>query len=185
MLHLLRCCAADSCEAHSFQDDGKFAEAAALWASVVDEAGPPTQKGLILYNLGVCYRELDQPGEAVKAWEQCLNGAGDADESAASALALADLALQDNSIDKALALYARVVAKIPAPEAWQNSLVSRKRDCISGKGRQTVAADGTFRGSLEGDGRFEPIERARRGDAGVWPNLERMGGGGQGVTERQ
>src|SRR5262245_28462534 len=55
--------------ARSYQDERNWAEASALWKEVLkDRQHPPAEPEPILYQLGLCYRQLDQPQDAARAW---------------------------------------------------------------------------------------------------------------------
>jgi tetratricopeptide (TPR) repeat protein len=114
--------------ARSYQDEDRWADAASLWQTLLtDKKESAQQQAVILYHLGVCYRQLEQPAEAVKVWEECLAKAGDGEEGPACALALAELTLRESNVDKALGLFARAVEKTATPEAWNNSLIDRAK----------------------------------------------------------
>jgi tetratricopeptide (TPR) repeat protein len=114
--------------AQSYQEEEHWEEAAALWQTLLEDRREAAEKQpLILYYLGVCFRESDQPAEAGKVWEQCLATAADREEGRASALSLGELTLRANDIDKALELFARAVANTPGPDAWANRLVDRAK----------------------------------------------------------
>jgi tetratricopeptide (TPR) repeat protein len=111
--------------ARTYQDEGKWKEAAELWRAILDDRRTtPPEPGKILYNLGVCYRGLEESAEAARVWEECLRR-GKGDEAPASALALADLRLSyaDKGPERALDLLGRGVERIQKPEDWKNSLV--------------------------------------------------------------
>jgi tetratricopeptide (TPR) repeat protein len=111
--------------ARTYQDEGKWMEAAELWRAILDDRRTtPPEPGKILYNLGICYRGLGQVAEALRVWEECLRR-GHGDEAPASALALADLRLSyaDKGPERALDLLARGVDRVQKPEEWKNSLV--------------------------------------------------------------
>jgi tetratricopeptide (TPR) repeat protein len=115
--------------ARTYQDEGKWKEAAELWKAVLeDPRAPPPEPGRILYNLGVCHRGLDEPGEAAAKWEECLRK-GRGDEAPAAALALAEAHLHEGEpgAAKALELFRQAVGRVRSPEEWTNSLVELPR----------------------------------------------------------
>ncbi len=115
--------------ARTYQDEGKWKEAAELWKAVLeDKRAAPPEVGRILYNLGVCHRGLDEPREAAGMWEECLRK-GRGDEVSAAALALAELRLHDGDKgpDQAPELFQRAVENVRTPEEWKNSLVDLSR----------------------------------------------------------
>jgi tetratricopeptide (TPR) repeat protein len=106
-----------------YQEEHKWAEAAELWKTVLDDKRVPlTEAGAVLYNLGVCHRRLDQNGPAAEAWEDCMRRS-QGEEGQAAALALAELRLHEASPDKGIALLAEAVAKIRKADDWKNSLL--------------------------------------------------------------
>ena len=115
--------------ARSYQDEQKWAEAATAWqAALADPTASQPQAGLIRYNLGLCYRKLDQP-LATTIWEECVrNKTGE--ESVAAALELADLQLQDGKNDKAvLDRIEEALGTVRKSEDWNNKIISRVRAC--------------------------------------------------------
>jgi hypothetical protein len=106
-----------------YQEERKWAEAAALWRAVLDEKRVPlTEAGGVLYNLGVCYRRLDQSGPAAQAWNDCMRRS-QGEEAQAAALALAELRLHEANPEKGVAMLAEAVAKIRKADDWKNSLM--------------------------------------------------------------
>jgi tetratricopeptide (TPR) repeat protein len=111
--------------AQTYQDEGKWKEAAELWKAVLeDPRAPPPEPGRILYNLGVCYRGLDELREAAAVWEECLRQ-GHGDEAPAAALALAEAHLREGEpgAAKALELFRKAVGRAKTPEEWTNTLI--------------------------------------------------------------
>jgi hypothetical protein len=108
-----------------YQEEHKWAEAAALWRAVLDEKRVPlTEAGGVLYNLGVCYRRQDQNDLAAEAWDDCKRRS-QGEEAQAAALALAELRLHEaNPDDKGVALLAEAVAKVRKADDWKNSLMA-------------------------------------------------------------
>ena len=106
-----------------YQEERKWAEAAALWRAVLDEKRVPlTEAGAVLYNLGVCCRRQDQNGAAAAAWNDCLR-CSQGEEGQAAALALAELRLHETNPEKGVALLAKAVAKVRKPDDWKNALM--------------------------------------------------------------
>ncbi len=113
--------------AQSFQDDGRFPEAATLWQqAVADAREPTTNRGRIYYNLGFCYRRMDQVPDAVRAWEQCL-AEGSGVEQQAAAVLLAELQLQENQGEKARVTLEAALRGIGKASEWNNPLVPANR----------------------------------------------------------
>jgi TolA-binding protein len=108
-----------------YQEEHKWAEAAALWRAVLDEKRVPlAEAGGVLYNLGVCYRRQDQNDSAAEAWNACMHRS-QGEEAQAAALALAELRLREaNPDDKGVTLLAQAVAKVRKADDWKNSLMS-------------------------------------------------------------
>ncbi|HEY7157306.1 MAG TPA: hypothetical protein VH575_25355 [Gemmataceae bacterium] len=110
-----------------YQDERKWAEAAELWKAVLAEKRAPlTEPGGVLYNLGVCCRQLDQTSQAAEAWSECLQRGQD-EEGQAAALALAELRLSETHADKAVEMLTRAVAKVRKADDWKNSLLDLPR----------------------------------------------------------
>jgi hypothetical protein len=106
-----------------YQEEHKWAEAAALWRAVLDEKRVPlTEAGGVLYNLGVCYRRLDQKGPAAEAWTDCMRRS-QGEEAQAAALALAELRLHEDNPEKGVVMLAEAVAKVRKADDWKNSLM--------------------------------------------------------------
>jgi hypothetical protein len=106
-----------------YQEEHKWEEATALWRAVLDEKRVPlNEAGGVLYNLGVCYRRLDQTGPAAEAWTDCMRRS-QGEEAQAAALALAELRLHEDNPEKGVAMLAETVAKVRKAEDWKNSLM--------------------------------------------------------------
>jgi tetratricopeptide (TPR) repeat protein len=101
--------------ARSYEDEGRWAEAADLWQKAL--ADDPPKPSAVLYHLGLCCRRLDRPAEAAQFWEKCV-GLGAGDDTPAAALALAELRLQSDAPEAALDLLALAVDKVKAPADW-------------------------------------------------------------------
>jgi TolA-binding protein len=107
-----------------YQEDHKWAEAAALWQAVLDDKRVPVTEAVgVLYNLGVCYRRMEQNGPAAKAWNDCMSRS-QGEEAQAAALSLAELRLHEANPEKGVVLLAEAVAKIRKADDWKNSLMS-------------------------------------------------------------
>src|SRR5262249_3668273 len=53
----------------SLQNDERWPEAEVLWNEALeDRAVPPPEPGLVMYYLGICYRQLKQPAEAAQVF---------------------------------------------------------------------------------------------------------------------
>jgi tetratricopeptide (TPR) repeat protein len=112
--------------ARSYQDESKWAEAAALWqAALNDSREPLSDRTEILYLLGVCHRRLDQVDDAIKAWDECVRGGTTSNESVAAAIQLAALRLDRKEFPAALALLASAADRVQKPEDWNNPYVDR------------------------------------------------------------
>jgi tetratricopeptide (TPR) repeat protein len=138
--------------AQSFEDEGKWAQAAPLYkAALADGREPLASSGAVLYHLGACYQRLEQPPEAAAAWEECVRGKGPA--ARAAAVALAELRVQEGQPEKGLGLLAGAVEGLKGPEGWANPLLdlARAREAF-----ERIAA------ALRGDGRFDLAVRLAR-----------------------
>ncbi|MHB1422247.1 MAG: tetratricopeptide repeat protein [Gemmataceae bacterium] len=106
-----------------YQEERKWAEAAALWRAVLtDKRVPLTEVGGVLYHLGVCYHRLEQNSAAVEAWSDCLRRS-QGEEGQAAALALAELRLHEANPEQAVAMLAQAVAKVRGADDWKNTLL--------------------------------------------------------------
>ncbi len=114
-------------EARSYQDEEKWSDAAGLYtkalANVQVQLPQPAQ---IYYNLGLCYRKINQPQEAAEAWQKCADLAR-GEEGPAAAIVLADLRLLEPAPEKAVEALARAVDKVNGPQGWTNPLVDLAR----------------------------------------------------------
>jgi tetratricopeptide (TPR) repeat protein len=105
-----------------YQEEHKWTQAAQMWRAALDDKQKPlTEAGGVLYNLGVCYRNMDQGDKAVQAWNECMSRS-QGEEGQAAALALAEVRLHESNPEKAVALLAEAVAKIRKADDWKNSL---------------------------------------------------------------
>jgi hypothetical protein len=107
-----------------YQEEHKWEAAAALWRAVLEEKRAPlTEPGGVLYNLGVCCRQLEQYGPAAEAWSDGRLLRSPGEEAQAAALALAELRLHEANPEKGVAMLAKAVAKVRKPDDWKNSLM--------------------------------------------------------------
>jgi tetratricopeptide (TPR) repeat protein len=114
--------------ARSYQDEGKWAEAAALWqAALADPREPVPDRATALYLLGVCQRHLDQPDQALRAWDECVKAAADGPEGVAAAVQLAELRLERKEYAPALDLLAAAAGRVKDPAKWDNPHLDRDR----------------------------------------------------------
>ncbi len=154
-------CRARVLRARSYQDEGKWAEAAALWqAALNDPREPVPDRPLALYLLGLCHRKLDQPDEAVRAWEECAK-AGGGPESVAAAVQLAELRLDRKEFAAALDLLAVAAAR---SGEWNNPHVDRARATdVFEKAAKTLREAGQFELALKLTELFDRFAPAGRG----------------------
>jgi tetratricopeptide (TPR) repeat protein len=114
-------------QAHSYLDEKKWGDAATLLqAALADVRAVVPEPARVYYDLGVCFRHLDQPQEAGREWQECLKRAR-GPEGPAAALALAELSLREPEHEKTLQLLARAVAAVTKPAEWSNPLVRLAR----------------------------------------------------------
>jgi tetratricopeptide (TPR) repeat protein len=138
--------------AQSFEDEGKWEQAAPLYkAALADAHEPPTGPGAVLYHLGLCYQRLEQPPEAAAAWEECVRGKGPA--ARAAALALAELRVQGGQAEKGVELLAGAVEGLKRPADWANPLLE------VGPAREAFERIAT---ALRDEGRFDLAVRLAR-----------------------
>jgi tetratricopeptide (TPR) repeat protein len=110
-----------------YQEEHKWSQAAELWKAVLNEKRVPlTEPGGVLYNLGVCCRQLDQSSRAAEAWIDCMRRT-EGEEAQAAALDLADLRLHEGKLEKAVEMLAKGVARIRKADDWKNSLMELPR----------------------------------------------------------
>jgi TolA-binding protein len=108
--------------ARTHQAEGGWAEAAALWQEILEDKRQPLKHpGPVLYQLGLCYRRLEQLPDAARAWSECVKR-GDGDAAGAAALGLAEVLLAEGKPD-ALASFERAVRDVRRPQDWKNELV--------------------------------------------------------------
>ncbi len=113
--------------ARSYQDDQDWSNAERLWKEIVKDPGTPVaERGRILYDLGLCYRNLkrpkDYPKDAADAWTRAIGAAGQ--EGQAAMLRLAELRLESGDRPAAIELYERALQNVSRPEDYQNPLVA-------------------------------------------------------------
>jgi tetratricopeptide (TPR) repeat protein len=108
-------------QARACQEQEQWEKAAQFWKQTLeDRSGIIPESVVPLYNLGICYRNLERPADAARAWEQVLSQ-GRGDEGPAAALGLAELRLVESNPQTALEAFARAVRDVKAPEEWNNS----------------------------------------------------------------
>jgi tetratricopeptide (TPR) repeat protein len=114
---------ARSLRARSYQQEGQWAVAAALWKEAVDDRSLSRQDAAeARYNLGICWQNMGKRADAVAAWETVQAEPG-SDLAQAATLRLAELRLQDASPQAAFSDLERLVQKVKAPADWKNALV--------------------------------------------------------------
>src|SRR5262249_39093229 len=108
-------------QARAWQEEKQWEKAAQFWKQTLeDRSGVLPESAVPLYNLGVCYWNLERPADAARAWEQVLSQ-GHGDEGPAAALGLAELRLVESNPQTALEAFARAVRDVKGPEEWNNS----------------------------------------------------------------
>jgi tetratricopeptide (TPR) repeat protein len=114
-------------QARSFQEEKRFNEAVALYIDLLakhkSSVGDPAQ---IHYNLGLCYRQLDQPREAAKELQECVT-LSRGPEGQAAALMLAETRLAEPALEGALDALTLALARVDRPEEWKNPLAPLAR----------------------------------------------------------
>jgi tetratricopeptide (TPR) repeat protein len=110
-------------QARTYQDKEQWGTAAQLWKDALQEDTPPAEAAGIRYQLGVCYRHMDQQqSKALSIWEKVMAEAP-GDEGAAAALGLAELRLKETDPRSALDAFTRVVRDVKQPADWHNALI--------------------------------------------------------------
>jgi tetratricopeptide (TPR) repeat protein len=113
--------------ARCHQDEKHWGDAAQLYQSILaDSRVPVPEPAWVYYNLGLCYRELDQPKDAANAWQECVKLAS-GEESQAAAMVLVELRLLENAHERALDELTRAVAKVHSPADWHNQFMPKRR----------------------------------------------------------
>jgi tetratricopeptide (TPR) repeat protein len=113
-------------EAGSYQADehANWTKAAELWNAILtDTQAPARLVASALYNLGVCYRNLNQLAEAERRWRECAERADGSDDAQAASLRLAEVRLADNDAPAALEAFERAARSVQSPADWHNSLI--------------------------------------------------------------
>lgn len=145
--------------ARSYQDESKWAEAAAQWQEALkDSHEPAAERTEALYLFGICHRRLDQPEEAAKAWEECVRTGGTSAPAVAAAVQLADVRLDRKEYPEALDLLAGAVSRVHKPADWNNPYadVARVTDVFE-KAAKTFREAGQFELALKLTSQFEPV----------------------------
>jgi tetratricopeptide (TPR) repeat protein len=113
--------------ARCYQEEKQWGDAARLYQTALsDHRVPLPNPAQVYYNLGLCYRNREQPEEAAKAWQKCWDLAKGV-EGQAAALVLADLHLLNNLPERALEMLTKAVTKIRTPADWNNPLIDLPR----------------------------------------------------------
>ncbi len=113
--------------ARAFQDEKRWGDATRLYNAVLaDTRAPLADPAQIYYELGQCYRQLDQPQESTKALQECVR-LSRGFEGAAAAIVLAEQRLAEQSLEPALELLTQAVARVKEPRDWKNPYVELKR----------------------------------------------------------
>jgi tetratricopeptide (TPR) repeat protein len=104
--------------ASSYQEEQAWANAAPLWEAILaDTRETPRDPGRILYDLGLCHRNLNHLTEAARAWERSIQQGGDTAQAVTFRLAL--LRLEMGNIAAVVELYERVLQNVAKPENYQ------------------------------------------------------------------
>jgi tetratricopeptide (TPR) repeat protein len=108
--------------AGSYQQDGAWAEAAALWEQVLTDpnSSAPSMRR-VLYSLGVCYRNLNRATDATPIWARTIKEGGE--EAKAAMLYLAETQLKENHFSETISLYRTALAGINKSADYNSSLV--------------------------------------------------------------
>lgn len=108
--------------ARLLQEDGAWAEAAALWEAVKSDPRWGTlEPARVLYSLGLCYRKLDRLNDAIGTWEATRLRGGE--EGQAAALGLAELRLKADKPAAALEALESALRGVSTPADYRNALV--------------------------------------------------------------
>jgi tetratricopeptide (TPR) repeat protein len=150
--------------ARSYQEESKWAEAAALWqAELTDSRQQPADRTEVLYLLGVCHRKLDQTDEAIKAWDECVRTATGSPEYVAAAIQLVELRLDHREYAGALELLKNATAKVEKPADWSNPYIDHKALCDAfEKTAKAFREAGEYDLAMQLTGHFERLAPAGR-----------------------
>jgi TolA-binding protein len=120
--------------AWSHQQESHWHKALALWQETLADSKSPVQhKELVLYNLGICQRQLDDSRGAERSWEQCILASPRGESAFAASFLLGDLRLLKLAKDdkeqakRAVESYAKALGEVASAETWNNSLLSLAR----------------------------------------------------------
>jgi tetratricopeptide (TPR) repeat protein len=123
--------------ARSYQDEGKWAEAARLYEDAVADAKAPlpgSARPRAFFDLGLCYRGMEQPAAAARNWAKCVEVGPNGPEAQAAALLLGEALLKwsgapdpDKAAAKGLRMLAQAVAGVRQPGDWSNPLADLAR----------------------------------------------------------
>jgi tetratricopeptide (TPR) repeat protein len=114
-------------QARAYQEEKKWDEAARLYEAVLAKSKPLVpDPGQVYYNLGLCYRQQDQPHEAANKWQEALT-LSRGPEGLAAAILLAEQRLNDAALEPAAEVLARAVLSINSSADWKNPLVDANR----------------------------------------------------------
>jgi Tfp pilus assembly protein PilF len=116
-----------SLRARILTDDGAWAEAALLWEELRNDRQASAEPGRVLYNLGLCYRNMDQKGKAMRVWEEAVRLGGE--EGQAAALQLAELRLSGDNVATAYEAFEAGLNGVAAPRDYHNSLFPLDKAC--------------------------------------------------------
>jgi tetratricopeptide (TPR) repeat protein len=152
-------CKARLLRARSYQEEGKWAEAADQWqAALGDTREPPPDRAEVLYLLGDCRRRLDQADEAARAWEECVRVANGNAEGVAASVQLAELRLDRKEYAAAADLLAAVAGRVHKPADWNNPRVDGARVVeVFEKAVKACRGAGEFDLALQLTGHFERL----------------------------
>lgn len=114
-------------QARTYQEEKRYTDAVGLYVDVLAKhKAHVSDAGAIHYNLGLCYRQLDQPKEAAKALQECVALSRGA-EGQAAAILLAEVRMAESALEPACETLTTAVARINKPGEWQNPLLDVKR----------------------------------------------------------
>lgn len=149
--------------AQSYQDEGKWAEAAALWqAALADTREPAADRPAALLQLGFCHRRLDRAEDAVRVWDECARTSMGA-ESTAAAVQLAELRVDARQFGEARELLTGAAGRIRTAAEWKNPYIGLERVCdVFEKTIRTCREAGQYEAALQLAGNYERFAAAGR-----------------------
>jgi tetratricopeptide (TPR) repeat protein len=124
--------------ARTFQEEGNWSEAARVYNVALtsprlpfSQPTPPGSRtvaeralpsaGAVYFNLGVCWRQLEQPAEAARAWSECVR-LSEGPEGQVASLYLADL-IDPADAERSLKAARKAMEPVKTASEWNNPIL--------------------------------------------------------------